>query len=86
MKTDQEIGEEFADEFSEFCNRMNREPTKHAIAKLLRDHRSIQQNVMRFCVQFIEGMAINGYDLRNEASVTLAKEIMKIDCRALPYI
>jgi hypothetical protein len=87
-KSDQEIGEDFASTFSDFCNSMSREPKKFAVAKMLREHRTIQQNMMRFCMQFIEGMAANGHDGRNEASVELAKAIMEIESRkrALPYI
>lgn len=87
-KTPQEIGEDFADVFSNFCNSMSREPKTHAVAKMLRDHRSIQQNMMRFFMEFVEGMAKNGSDGRNEASVELAKAIMEIDARkrALPRI
>jgi len=55
---------------------------------MLRDHRSIQQATMRFFMEFVEGMAESGSDLRNQASVDLAKEIMKIDSkkRVLPFI
>lgn len=81
-------GEKFAEEFAKFCNDMRREPKTHAVDKMLRDHRTIQQNMMRFFMQFVEGMANNSHDGRNEASVELAKAIMEIDPRkrALPYI
>jgi len=81
-------GEEFARVFSDFCNTMNREPRKEAIEILLQEHRTIQQNMMRFFMQYVEGMAKNSFDLRNEASVELAKAIMDLDARktALPYI
>ena len=87
-KTPEEVGEEFAELFSNFCNDSRRDPKKAAIAKMLREHRTIQQNMMRFCMLFIEGMATNGHDGRNEASVELAKAIMEIESRkrALPYI
>lgn len=88
QKTPEEVGEDFAEVFSRFCNDSRRDPKKAAIAKMLREHRTIQQNMMRFCMQFIEGMANNGHDGRNEASVELAKAIMELDSRkrALPYI
>jgi hypothetical protein len=81
-------GEVFADQFSRFVNNMSSEPKKAAIAKMLRDHRTLQQGMMRFFMQFVEGMANNQHDLRNEASVELAKAILKIDdrTRILPRI
>jgi len=72
---------EFANTFSSFVNEINREPKRLAIQKLLNDHRTLQQGMMRFFMEFVEGMATNGYDLRNEDSVNLASEIMKIDER-----
>lgn len=88
MKTPQEQGEDFADDFSRFLNTMGSDKQKFAVAKMLRDHRSLQQSTMRFFMMFVEGMAENGHDLRNEASVELAKEIMNIDerTRILPRI
>ena len=81
-------GEAFADQFSRFVNNTDREPKKVAIAKMLRDHPTLQQGMMRFFLMFVEGMADNLYDLRNEASVELAKAILKIDdrTRILPRI
>lgn len=83
-----EEGQEFARIFSQFVNDMRNEPKKAALAAMLRDHRTIQQNMMRFVMLFIEGMAEQECDLRNEASVALAKEIMAIDpsVRALPKV
>jgi hypothetical protein len=88
VTNDVEVGEKFAEEFSKFLNRFGNRHTKPAIAKMLRDHRSIQQATMRFFMEFVEGMAESGSDLRNQASVDLAKEIMKIDSkkRVLPFI
>lgn len=81
-------GEEFAKVFSEFSNNMNDSAKKEAIEKMMRDHRTLQQNMMRFCMEFIEAMSNQQYDLRNEASVKLAKEIMEIDSvdRILPKV
>lgn len=81
-------GEAFADQFSRFVNNMSSEPKKAAIAKMLRDHPTLQQGTMRFFMTFVEGMANNRFDLRNEASVELAKAILKIDdrTRILPRI
>jgi len=86
---DTKAGEEFANAFSNFCNVMAQAPKAVAIDKMLRDHRSIQQNMMRFCMAFIARMADQSSDLRNEASVKLANEIMEnteYASRALPRI
>lgn len=88
-KTEREDGEAFAAEFSNFCNTMSGLPQGIALDLLMRDHRTIQQNMMRFCMAFIARMADQSYDLRNEASVELAKEIMErtdYASRALPKV
>lgn len=87
-KSDEQKGEDFASLFGDFCNTYNRKPQKIAVAKMLKDHRTNQQNMMRFCMMFIEEMAKQDSDGRNEASVELAKEIMNLDSRklALPYV
>lgn len=84
-----EDGERFAEEFSNFCNDMRKGPKSVALEKMMREHRTIQQNMMRFCLAFIAKMADQNHDFRNEASVKLAKEIMErteYESRALPYI
>jgi hypothetical protein len=87
-KTDEEIGEQFAADLSTFCTSYSRQPKEFAVAKMLKDHRTCQQSMMRFFMQFVEKLAESGSDLRNEASVELAKAIMEIDSkkRILPYI
>lgn len=82
-------GEKFATEFSNFCNDMRRDPKGVALDNLMREHRTIQQSMMRFCMAFIARMADQRSDLRNEASVELAKQIMErtdYEKRALPTI
>jgi hypothetical protein len=79
-------GKEFANTFSRFVNNMNREPKKHAIEAMLRDHPTLQQGMMRFFMEFVEGMAEQRGDLRNEGSIALAKEILKIKNRCLPFV
>ena len=50
------------------------------------DHPTLQQNYMRFFMLFCEEMAKKTYtDARNEASVKMAKEIVKLN-KGLPYI
>ena len=80
---------DFADAFSSFvnCNSNSRLVTAAKLAS--QDHRTLQQKMMVFCIAFIENMAINRTDARNEASVDLAKKIMETTTerdRILPYI
>tara|TARA_Y100000034_G_C6766869_1_gene341904 strand:+ start:552 stop:821 length:270 start_codon:yes stop_codon:yes gene_type:complete len=84
---DDPVGVEFAKAISSFVNG-NRSASATAVRHMLRDHRTIQQGMMRLFMQFAEGMADQETDLRNEASVALAQEIMAIDSRtrALPYV
>ena len=87
--SERETGEAFAKAFSNFCNDMRRTPKGIALDKLMREHRSLQQGMMRFCMAFIARMADQSHDLRNEASVQLANEIMErteYASRALPNI
>ena len=76
-------GEEFANSFSSFLNTFSTTEQDKAIEKMLRDHRSLLQATMRFFLKFVQGMAQNGSDLRNEASVKLAQEILKLDPKFL---
>ena len=73
----QERGEEFAKQFSDFVNSYSQDANKYAVEKMVRDHRTLQQNMMRFVMLFITEMAKNGTDLRNEDSVALAKKIVE---------
>lgn len=89
--TAKDEGEKFADLFSVFANRSSHEERHSAaIAKMLTDHRTNQQNMMRFFVKFLEAMSKKSrFDGRDEASVKLAQEIFdKIESKmlVLPYI
>ena len=86
--TNQERGEEFAQQISSFVNGSSRSAYEYAAKKMVRDHRTLQQNMMGLFMQFVEQMAQNGTDMRNEASVELAKAIMALPekVRILPYI
>ena len=79
-------GKEFAEHFSKFVNNMDRTPKKHAIEHMLRDHPTLQQGMMRFFMEFVEQLAKQDGDLRNEAARQLCKEILKIENRYLPFI
>lgn len=76
-------GNKFASEFSSLINNFSDTERKVAIQAMLRDHRSIQQGFMRFFLDFVRQMAEQHHDLRNQASVELAKEILKIDSKKL---
>jgi hypothetical protein len=79
-------GKDFANAFSKFVNNMNRTPKKVAIEHMLRDHPTLQQGMVRFFMEFMEGLSKQNGDLRNEASRDLAKKIMQIENRYLPFI
>jgi len=82
-------GNEMAEAMSRFINNMNDDPKKVFIEKMGRDHRTLQQNFTRLCVNWLEQIAKGHSDLRNQASVELGKKfIEKIPAeeRFLPYI
>jgi len=81
----EEEAKEFADKFSRFVNGMGRRDD--AVVKMMaNDHPTLQQNYMRFFLLFCEEMTKKTYaDARNEASVKLAKEVVKLN-KGLPYI
>lgn len=86
--TQQEIGHHLAQDLSRMLNNYDEEARRTAVVEMLEDHRSLQQATMRFFMTFVTGMAGNGHDLRNEASVNLAKAIMALPekVRALPRV
>lgn len=71
-------GEEFAGDFSRFVNSSLSKPREAAIKAMLNDHRTLQQGMMRFFLDFASAMALSEHDARNEASVLLAQEITLI--------
>lgn len=82
-------GEELAEVVADYVNgstKIINEFTK----KMLSEHPTLQQNFTRLCVAWLEALAKVEYcDLRNEASVELAKlfvETIPPEKRALPYI
>ena len=83
MKT----GKEVARAVSDLVNSFGREERKAFIDELANDHRSLQQAFTRLCADWFRKMAEQSHDLRNEASVKLAKELKPIlDKHPLPYI
>lgn len=80
--------QEFFEHFSRFVNNMNRDSQGVAVEMMLRDHRTLQQNYMRFFMRFVAGMATQESDFRNESAVKMAKAILAGDAGkiALPSI
>jgi hypothetical protein len=88
---DDPVGVEFAAAISRFVNG-NKSATATAVRKMVREHRTIQQGMMKFFLVFVEEMAkkegASDIDPRNEAAVACAKRIMEIDLqdRVMPYV
>ncbi len=68
---------------------------KETIAELSTTHRTIQQNITRFCVDWLNYLATDwtlSTDARNETSIGIAKDLHKIEearevmNRTIPYI
>ncbi len=73
--------------FVDVVNGASNQDFKKALVKhMVNEHRTHQQTMMRFFMAFVEGMAENGCDGRNQESVALAKKIMEIEDRHLPYV
>lgn len=85
---DEQEAKKFAEAIASVASRLGgRDLRKKTIEILLNEHRTIQQNTMRFFMEFVEAMANQSYDGRNEASVKLSKQIIdKCPNRALPFI
>ena len=82
--TDKEKGHTMADQLSRFVNCFaNDDAEKEAVERMVSDHRSLQQNMMRFFMKYVKAQAGQAecgcYDLRNEGTVKLCKEIMEIE-------
>jgi aspartate/glutamate racemase len=81
-------GQEFAQEFSHFLNTLGNKRLEDAADAMMNEHRTLQQAGMRFFMMYAERMAKQNHDLRNEASVKLAKAIMELPpkVRCLPFV
>lgn len=84
-------GEEMAQMIDEFCNASGQDKYAGFVETVVfRTHRTLQQKIMGLFVKTIEAWAEAPHDLRNEATVNLAKKIVaatgdKYD-RHLPYV
>ena len=83
-------GQEVARAVSKLLNNYNSTERKVFIDEMSRDHRSLQQSFTRLCVDWLRNLAEREegrFDLRNEASVKLAREVLPIlDRSPLPLI
>jgi hypothetical protein len=87
---------ELATEISEFANvhgaRSNNEEVQDLIKRMLRDHRTLQQNTMRIVIEYLKAVAtqqLSQCDARNEASTLLASKLLENvsdEQLYLPYI
>ena len=88
VKTHQERLEEQVRAVSDVANQLSPRSSGEFAEMFTREHRTLQ-NFTRLCVAWLEELAKPEarYDLRNEASVRLAREFMaKVTERGLPYI
>ena len=83
-EADQKKGEEFAQTFLDFLNTLgHQDKAAYAVRKLVHNHPTLQQSVMRFCVAVMENMAAKdtGIDGRNKQSHKIAQMFVE----AVPY-
>jgi len=82
-------GEKMAKELSNFVNNFNCD-VDGFVREITNQHRTLQQNAFRLFMRCIVEWANRDdcqFDLRNEATVKICKEIMKIEnCDAIPFI
>jgi len=88
-KTNEEHAVEVAKLISSFVNNFGCDE-KTFVSTMLREHRTLQQSFTRLCVMWLEELAKSpDFDLRNEASVLLARRfVQRLDHvdRALPFV
>ena len=82
MKDDREREiKEMVKAMSDFVNNIALYQSSEEFARLMGcEHRTLQQNFTRLCVAWFEHLSKvpdNRYDLRNEASIKLAKEFVE---------
>jgi hypothetical protein len=88
-KIDQD-NQELVNQFFKLINYMGNEDAlaKAFSDKLVREHRTLQQNAIRFISKVVETYAENhtGHDLRNEASVQWAENVARHHPGAFPFV
>jgi hypothetical protein len=85
---DRKEAHELAQAISRYLNVYGESRLPMLVEELGRDHRTLQQKFTRVCMMWMEHLAKSDYDMRNEASVMLARKIMALPARdrALPFI
>lgn len=78
----QQEADELGRKLSDFVNTFNDAEVAEALGRAVRNqHRTLQQNTMRFVISLLQGWARdleeNRYDARNEATVRLAKKLLE---------
>lgn len=84
---DRKDAHELAQQISRYLNTMGNDRLSGLVEELGRDHRTLQQKFTRLCMLWMEHLAgQQHFDMRNEASVMLARKIMELPARdrALP--
>jgi len=88
-KTAQQRAEDAVSQISRYVNGMGREPI-HFVTAMSNEHRTLQQSFTKLCMAWLEHLAEAPdyeFDLRNQASRDLAKEIFdKVEYLGLPNI
>lgn len=74
-----ELARDFVSKLLSLTSGYDKSTQKIAIKRLLQEHPSLQQDVMRFFMMFVEELAKLDGDIRNEASRNLARKIMELD-------
>jgi hypothetical protein len=75
-KSEYDEGVSLAKQISDYANCMSRNPAGFVDA-VTREHRTIQQSIMRLFTECIYRWSETDYDMRNEETVRLCKRIVK---------
>ena len=89
MREPTEFSKECAGKIGDMCNSFSFNAKEIAEQIARTEHRTIQQSITRFCIEWLKVCASDdyGYDGRNEASHEVAKELLDgKDIRGLPFI
>jgi len=83
-------GKEMANQISCFVNSFNTDKINACAEQMTKEHRTLQQNMMRMFIKFVELEAKqDDYDLRNQASIRLSRKIVELiekESVSLPYV
>jgi hypothetical protein len=88
MEESEKLGVDMANALESFVNNYSRQPQQACVKRLMQSHRTLQQSLARLFLSYFEELSKQNTDLRNEAAVELAKQIMELPARtrALPFI